>query len=84
MNEEFELSEANRKKTRLSDDSHTLLLLRRETHGGQFVEACEELVEQLDQLLSAAGRGQLGEAHDVCEQDTDKRKKRTFLFCQRL
>lgn len=42
------------------------------THGGQLVEASEELVEQLDQLLGAAGRGQLGEAHDVCEQDTER------------
>lgn len=41
-----------------------------ETHCGQLVKAGEELVEQFHQLLSAAGRRQLGEAHDVCKQNT--------------
>lgn len=39
------------------------------THGRQLVEAGEELIQQLHELLGAAGRRQLGEAHDVREQD---------------
>lgn len=41
----------------------------RGTHGRQLVEAGEELIEQLHELLGAAGRRQLGEAHDVREED---------------
>ncbi|KAF3840244.1 hypothetical protein F7725_018961 [Dissostichus mawsoni] len=41
----------------------------------QFVEASEELVEQFDQLMSAAGRRQLSEAHDVCKQNTAGRQE---------
>ena len=44
-----------------------------ETHGGQLVEASKQLVKQLDQLLGAAGGGELGEAHDVCKQDAEER-----------
>lgn len=52
-----------------------------ETHCGQFVKASKELVEQFHQLLSAAGGRQLGEAHDVCkqntaQQDTEDRRQR--------
>lgn len=39
------------------------------TYGRQLVETGKELVEELHQLLGAAGRGELGEAHDVCEED---------------
>lgn len=39
------------------------------THSCQLVEAGEELVEELHQLLGAAVGGELGEAHDVCEED---------------
>ena len=48
---------------------------RHETNRSQFVEASKELIEQLDQLLSAAGRRQLGEAHDVCKQNTARQRE---------
>jgi hypothetical protein len=39
------------------------------TYGCQLVKTGKELVEQLYKLLGTAGRGQLGEAHYVGEED---------------
>ena len=44
------------------------------SYRGQLVKLAEELVEQLDQLLGRALRGQACEAHDVCEEDAARHR----------
>lgn len=52
----------------------TVVKWQSKTHCSQFVKASKELVEQFDQLLSAARRRQLGEAHNVCKQNTARQQ----------
>lgn len=47
----------------------------RRTHRCELIKLAEELVEELDELLSGALGGQAGETHDVCEQDAARREK---------
>lgn len=53
---------------------------RCETHCSQFVKTSEKLVEEFDQLLSAARRRQLREADDVCKQNTAQRQEERQRF----
>lgn len=45
------------------------------TYCCQFVKLPKEFVEQLNQFLSGALRGQAGESHDVCKQDAVERRE---------
>lgn len=40
------------------------------THCCKFIEPGKKFIQQLYKFLCTAGRGQLGEAHNVCKQDT--------------
>lgn len=40
-----------------------------ETHCCKFIKPGKKFIQQLYKFLCTAGRGQLGEAHDVCKQD---------------
>lgn len=50
---------------------------RASTYCSQLVKLPEEFVEQFDEFLSGALRGQAGETHDVCKQDAVRRERKT-------
>lgn len=40
------------------------------THCCKFIKPGKKFIQQLYKFLCTAGRGQLGEAHNICKQDT--------------
>lgn len=42
------------------------------THCCKFIKPGKEFIQQLYKFLCTAGRGELGEAHNVCKQDAGR------------